>query len=394
MTLPRHVRSLCSLFNSLSALSSASTPFLSPPFSTSLFLSLRLSSFIFFSLPNPLLTTNPTPLLFIMAAWPPPGMSAEHADEIEYAIDGTEHSRDGYGNLVTVEEQREMQEEEEMLSQSIKANIAKQNDKIRDAHPVAFSTPQEVYTAALEDPQSLSAADRALILSRGDLDARALVDPHGLTRAERYQILGWPPPDIVERRIRAATKLTGTELSTPAELFAKAERDGTPSLTPVELHLLGRGFSLDGSGFETKEDSDGEEDKYKDQGPSLFCKFGVPGNREAHVAVVKEEGVNLEIVAMALMQMINADLRILTASFGQPVPPIWQPPELAMGQPLEQPRGIPQGQPMNELQGIPVGMPLGFPTGLGTCASTHSIGSVLAGSGAPGGLGGLGLCRP
>ena len=204
----------------------------------------------------------------------------------------------------------------------------------------AYSIPQEVYTAAAEDPQSLSDADRALILSRGDVPVRALIDPCGLTRAERYNVLGWPPPDVVERRIRAARKPTGTELSTPAELFAKAGRGGMSSLTPVELQLLAHEFSLDGSGFEKDEDSDEEEDKDTDQGLSMFDTFALPGNREAYTAAMKEEGVNLRLVATALMQSINTNARSVFASFGHPVPLIWRPPGQSTGQPMSQPTGI------------------------------------------------------
>ncbi|CAK7242543.1 MAG: hypothetical protein STHCBS139747_004038 [Sporothrix thermara] len=242
-----------------------------------------------------------------MADEPPPGAVANDAeDDVEYAIDGTEHSRDGYGNLVTVEEQREMLEEDAMLERSMKAMREEREAHVRAANPVAYSIPQAVYAAAAADPQQLSDTSRRLLLSRGDVYGRALASPQDLTRAERYKILGWPTPDVVEQRIRAATRPSGTELSTPAELFAKAERQGTETLTPVELHLLGHGFRLEGSQFEEDDFSDEEEEqknkKVKGQASSLFDQLGVPGNHEAYDVAAKEEGVNLQIVAAVLMQ--------------------------------------------------------------------------------------------
>ncbi|KJR80267.1 uncharacterized protein SPSK_05352 [Sporothrix schenckii 1099-18] len=94
-------------------------------------------------------------------------------------------------------------------------------------------------------------------------------------------------------RIRAATKPTGTELSTPAELFAKAVRQGTHTLTPIECHLLGHGFRVEESAFEDDDFSDEEQErankKAKTMASSLFNQFGIPGNREAYVAAGKEE---------------------------------------------------------------------------------------------------------
>ncbi|KIH88777.1 hypothetical protein SPBR_06847 [Sporothrix brasiliensis 5110] len=282
--------------------------------------------------------------------------SETDADDVEYAIDGTEHSRDGYGNLVTVEEQREMLEEEERLHRAMKDMRAQREASVRAAFPVAFSIPQAVYTAASENPQQLSDADRARILARGDVHARALVSPRDLTQAERYRILGWPAPDVVEQRIRAATRPTGTELSTPAELFAKAERQGTDTLTPIERHLLGQGFRVEGSAFEDDDFSDEEQErankKAKNVASTLFSQFGIPGNQEAYAAAGKEEGVNLQIVAAALMQSINAHSRKHAAKFGQPIPALWKAPgpsaRYPLGQPPDQPAEASTGQPAEE----------------------------------------------
>ncbi|CAK7221301.1 hypothetical protein SBRCBS47491_004481 [Sporothrix bragantina] len=201
----------------------------------------------------------------------------QHSDDgVEYAVDGTEHSRDGYGNLRTLEEQREMLEEEEMLSQAARAPIEARKAMLRATNPVAFSIPEEVYKAAAEDPGSLSAEDRALILSRGDLAGRALVDPQSLTRAERYEILGWPAPEVIEPRLRAASRRSGFVVSTPAELYAKAEANGTATLMPEELQLAAW--------------------RFHDHDPGLppFTSE-VPGNGEAYNAVFKAEGLNLEV---------------------------------------------------------------------------------------------------
>ncbi|CAK7228891.1 hypothetical protein SEUCBS140593_007062 [Sporothrix eucalyptigena] len=97
------------------------------------------------------------------------------------------------------------------------------------------------------------------------------------------------------------------------------------------LQLLAHGFRLNRSGGNNEEDEEDQEDQDKDndQGPSIFDKFGAPGNKDAYVAAMNEEGINLQLVAAVRMQSINANNRSVSA-----------------------------GQPRYQLQGIWAGMPL------------------------------------
>ncbi|CAK7567670.1 MAG: hypothetical protein SEPTF4163_005638 [Sporothrix epigloea] len=244
-------------------------------------------------------------------------------DDEEYAIDGTEHSRDGYGNLVTVKEQREMLEEIEMLDRSMKAIVAERKAKMRAANEAAFSIPHHRYKTADEYTPELSDADRTRLLSRGDLQARAALDPRGLSRLERYKVLGWPAPHVVDRRIRAATRASGCELSTPAELFAKARREGVSLLTPFEVQLIAHGFSVKGTNFE---DGDGDGDK-----PLLVNNPEDPANAIAYVAALKEEGADIWLVGAAAMQTFDAKSRDSIAKNGHLSSPTVQRPGQLQG---------------------------------------------------------------
>lgn len=138
-----------------------------------------------------------------------------------------------------------------------------------------------------------------MLLSRGDVHGRALAKPDSLTRAERYHILGWPSPEIVERRIRKATRQTGKELSTPKELFDKAEREGTSACSRMELGLMLDHFYLEKKAVRSKTKGaasgikDGLEDEEGDDG-YVRCRIPAnsdPGNKEAYNLVFRLEGI-------------------------------------------------------------------------------------------------------
>ncbi|CAK7201825.1 hypothetical protein SEUCBS139899_004540 [Sporothrix eucalyptigena] len=246
-----------------------------------------------------------------MADWVPSDMKLEVGD------DGVQYARDEDGNQHTRDEIQEMQETEKIILRSMDETIAKRDAAHRAAHAVAFSIPQSVYDAAAADPEKLSAEDRALILSRGDLEARALVDPHSLTRAERHQILGWPAPEVVEKRIRAATKATGNELSTPKELFAKAEREGVATLTPDELQLIADQFHLRVSDklllFSNEDSGDRPGD------PWMLCP-PVPGRGQAMNVVWKLEGLDRKTLVAAMFDNMQAEHNKRKRSSQPPAP--------------------------------------------------------------------------
>ncbi|CAK7273461.1 hypothetical protein SEPCBS57363_005663 [Sporothrix epigloea] len=270
-----------------------------------------------------------------MAAWPPPGVSAKHDEDRKgYAIDGEKHLLDDYGDLAAIEGRESL--ERDFLENYKKTMIAEREAAIRSAETVAHPIPPKVHMMV----RCLSSADRARLLSRGNVQMEVLVDPSRLTQSQRYDFLGWPRPDIVERRIRAATRPTGSELSTPAELFAKALRQGTSSLTPVEFQLIAHGFSLHGSEFQEYEtDADADEVRRF----SIFESSAVSGNREAHNAVMKEEGIDLHLVASVLGPTLASHRFTDFASLRHSIPLSWLPPGQTPTKPQSQSQ--PMGQP-------------------------------------------------
>ncbi|CAK7273463.1 hypothetical protein SEPCBS57363_005664 [Sporothrix epigloea] len=270
-----------------------------------------------------------------MAAWPPPGVSAKYDDDGKgYAIDGERHLLGDYGDLAAIERRESL--EKDFLENYKKTMIAEREAAIRSAESVAHPIPPKVHMMV----RSLSSADRARLLSRGNVQVKVLVDPSRLTQSQRYDYLRWPRPDIVERRIRAATRPTGSELSTPAELFAKALRKGTSSLTPVEFQLLAHNFSLYGSEFQEQETEADADETWRF---SIFESTAMPGNREAHNAVMKEEGIDLHLVASVLGPTLASHRFIDFASLRHSIPLSWLPLEQTPTKPQSQSQ--PVGQP-------------------------------------------------
>lgn len=123
----------------------------------------------------------------------------------------------------------------------------------RNAQPFRHTNiPQALYGKAQDQQDHLTAEERQLLLSRGDVVGKALAYPDSLTADEMHQALLWPPPAVVHANIRHAT---GGSLSTPSELFAKGKdavdrgQFGT-MLNEDEIALLARYFhATDDAGF-------------------------------------------------------------------------------------------------------------------------------------------------
>lgn len=247
-----------------------------------------------------------------MTRWPLSGMPAaprEVGENVEYAIDGTEHSRDQNGNLVTKQEQYQRKLVADRMAELDEMTRAQSARFWNTGHPVEllpFSIPDEVYEKFYNDPMSLTEGECAIIRwhggIRGVIPPNAVVKPGPPCRAERYAAVHWPDPDVVEKRIRAATRPTGTELSTPKDLFAKAERIGLDKLAPMELYLLGNWFCLGGSEFAQDGDEELDSKEEDDGGRTLGedpALEHLPGYMVAYEAAVEEDGVNWETVSLA-----------------------------------------------------------------------------------------------
>ncbi|KAK8102133.1 hypothetical protein PG984_015279 [Apiospora sp. TS-2023a] len=96
---------------------------------------------------------------------------------------------------------------------------------------------QAVYAKAETQNEELSDDERALFSARGDQVGRALAHPDSLNLAERYELMGYEPPEQLHQAIRDAT---GGEASTPRELLDMIRQGSSSveSLTVDALELL------------------------------------------------------------------------------------------------------------------------------------------------------------
>lgn len=91
---------------------------------------------------------------------------------------------------------------------------------------MAWSIPKPIiskalYQKACTSNDQLTKLERLLIFTRCDVPGKALARPTTITEAERNQILGRPPPDLLAKTIRAMTK---NAMSTIPELVADQGR--------------------------------------------------------------------------------------------------------------------------------------------------------------------------
>ncbi|RFU30700.1 hypothetical protein B7463_g5664, partial [Scytalidium lignicola] len=147
--------------------------------------------------------------------------------------------------------------------------------------------PQELYRKALRYPKLLTFEDRQLLISRGDVGDKALVDPSSLTNEEINTVLGRPCPNVVRANIERATN---NELSTVVELVAKAHALGVESLSEAELKLLVNNFY--------------EYDNYYSQISNNWAR--TPGVQEAMELLTTTEERNV-IVAANKYRLIKFD---------------------------------------------------------------------------------------
>ncbi|KAL1887780.1 hypothetical protein Sste5346_010019 [Sporothrix stenoceras] len=235
--------------------------------------------------------------------------------------DSDEYFTDEFGEVITRREQREREAEEKRQDQERRDKIRDREQNrvewLQNTNPVAFTISQDVYERASKHPESLTADDRALLLSRGDIQGRALVDAKGLlTQAERYRILGWPSPDEVTKNIRAATKDMETPLSTPLELVEKAERDGVSSLPQKAVLLVANKFQ-EGDEVELVLGTAKELD---------VNSLDIPGNNEAANLALQAEGLDLMKLGIIMMHHADGSLnkmdKTLAEAQGQPAAPL------------------------------------------------------------------------
>ena len=151
---------------------------------------------------------------------------------------------------------------------------------------VAYDIPASLYKKAQTQQDQLTDDERALLLSRGDVVGRALAQPASLTPAERYEVLRWPPPDVVHASVR---RVTCGALNEPADLFAKVReanaRGQLRSLSDEEVGLVARNF---------REKDDSTSFSYE------FMAWGeIPGNSEATNLLAAKEGIDMDTFAAA-----------------------------------------------------------------------------------------------
>ncbi|ETS83000.1 hypothetical protein PFICI_04876 [Pestalotiopsis fici W106-1] len=141
----------------------------------------------------------------------------------------------------------------------------------------AFEISQELYNKAVEHNDDLTEdetdplhAQRALLMSRGDVAGKALAHPETLTQAERYDLMWWPEPSKLHAAIR---EISG--LNTPVELLAKG-RASRESLSLEELDLIAQQFQVD---------------QWRSASSRIYW-VQVPGNAQASVLAAIQEGVD------------------------------------------------------------------------------------------------------
>ncbi len=146
----------------------------------------------------------------------------------------------------------------------------------------AYNIPQELYDKACEHQDLLTAEERQLLRSRGDTVGKALADPTSLTDVERYDLLHFPPPDIVYAGIQ---QVTNGALRTAEELWDKARlarsHGNLADLSVSEIELLA-------NNFHTLDDFQMIKSAYKLHGSrwifddSFGRDWNAPGNKAAH----------------------------------------------------------------------------------------------------------------
>lgn len=93
--------------------------------------------------------------------------------------------------------------------------------RVRRAVQEAYcKIPKKIYDKAREHPDQLTDEERQVFLNCGDVLGKVVAYPDSATTEEIYEALAWPPPDVVRAKIQRAT---GGKLSTPTELYAKAQ---------------------------------------------------------------------------------------------------------------------------------------------------------------------------
>lgn len=210
---------------------------------------------------------------------------------------------DENGVLRSVAELRQMEQEGIMLAQAMRASGRRRDESRRPAHPVAFSIPQTLYERTT--PRDWNQAP---------------------THTERHQILGWPDPEVVAQRIRA---VTGGQLSTPAELYAKAERDGAVTMSLDELQLATGQFRLWG----------GDDNNWR---PSMLDQLLASGGNDAYMAALWEEGVTLQSVELVAAEYAKRQAALGAITHGRarvghksPARHAGSPQALSQGRPFQ-----------------------------------------------------------
>lgn len=150
---------------------------------------------------------------------------------------------------------------------------------------IAYEIPGALYDKAEKHQDQLTNAERDLLLSRGDIYGKALAHPELLSQEERYQVMGWPPPEVARHNI---WQVTGGERGEPKELFAKAREasqreQNLSSLSPDEIMMIVHGYW--------------DKDNHN---PVTLTE--VPGNKEAINLIKAEEGIDAE----TFMQVLTA----------------------------------------------------------------------------------------
>ncbi len=217
---------------------------------------------------------------------PRPGADPDHTppadDDQEYPDPDNDYDSD------TSEGRFAAQRVEDALVQAMEWEIAKRDKQFRGPDK-AYEIPLELYSKAEKDNDQLTAAERALLLSRGDVVGKALAHPDELTLEERYQALQWSPPGVLHAAIRDAT---GGKQGTPEELYALAREAGELAQLNAEVKRIIKGmFWVD---WETA------------------THFGrmywreTPGNMQAAGLLYKRAGMDPAFLAFAMYSLSNA----------------------------------------------------------------------------------------
>ena len=183
---------------------------------------------------------------------------------------------------------RAAQRVEDSIVRAMEWEIAKRDKQFRGPEK-AYEIPAELYQKAEKHNAHLTDAQRALLLSRGDVVGKALAHPDELTLEERYQVLQWSPPEVLHAAIRDATR---GKQSTPEELYALARGAGELAQLSAEVKRIVKGmFWVD---WETAT-----------HWPRVYWRE-TPGNMQAVSLLYKRAGMDPAFLAFAMYSLNNA----------------------------------------------------------------------------------------